>query len=237
MENGGYSQLITLHFCCLFLLTLFPTPVWDLFHRIQSFPKCSMWVFLITCSSSGTPLSWIQPVGYSTSGTVFQPESPMGHRPSVCSSAWVSPPARSLLQCGLCMGRSFLQDTSLWMQGHNPLHYGLVTGSRETSALVAEHFLPLLTWPWCCRTVPLPFNSLLSHTAAQCFSPFFAYVSHWCYQWWAQLWPAVGPFRAGWNSLCPIWGQPLVSSHRIQPCNHSDTKISPHKSNMVSRCR
>lgn len=36
--------------------------------------------------------------------------------------------------------------------------------------------------------------------AAQCFLPSLKHVSQQCYQQWAQLWPAVGPFK-GWLEL------------------------------------
>lgn len=79
---------------------------------------------------------------------VFPRGSPMGHRPCLCSSAWVSPPARRLLQCGLCMGCSFLQDTSIYSAGCRDTTFFTVVLPQEAEKLLLwwlEHLLPLLT--------------------------------------------------------------------------------------------
>lgn len=186
MENGGYSHLITLHFCCLFLLTLFPTPEWGPSHRIQSFTKCSnvglsVDLQLFRNCFIMAPFYGVQYFR----NRVFQRESPMGHRPCGCSFAWVSPPARRLLQCGLCMGCSFLQDTSIYSVGAGTQPASLwschrqqrnfCSGSWNTSSLS-------LIDPGAAGLILFHLNHSSLTAAVQCFLPFFEHISHRCCQ-------------------------------------------------------
>lgn len=162
-----------------------------------SLPQDTVLLSVLQCGSFSWPavLQKLLHHGSFPQGTVLEEQS---------VPVWV-PHGSQILCVFLYMGFTSCQESvgSAWAAAFFRTHQFTLWAVGTQPALLwschrqlwwLEHLLPLLTWPWCCRTVPLPFNSLLSHSC--------------CTMFFTLSWTGITP-------VPPVMGSPLGISGSI----------------------